>query len=123
MLAFCYKERKTNLSTNECPSFLGYGICEEPNADEINTAAFCSKNGYWQYSFLTYLIPQSNKANFLFDVEKTKELVWLLSEQESIGKIFIEPHLKERMQLSSKKIKFHGCQAVHHDDHIHIQLK
>jgi hypothetical protein len=50
-LAFCYKDRQSQQETNEAPSPIGYGICEEPTAAEKNTAAFCAKEGYWQYSF------------------------------------------------------------------------
>jgi hypothetical protein len=122
-LSFCYRDTKTGESTNECPSFIGYGICEEPRPDEKNTADFCADKGYWQYSFLTKVISQDSKLDFTFDSEKTKELVNLCAAQPNIGKIFIEPHLKTRLNLTSDKIRFHGCQAVRHDDHIHVQLK
>lgn len=122
-LSFCYCYSKTNEQTNECPSFIGYGISEEPLSDEKNTADFCSENGYWQYSFLTKVVSQDNKQNFTFDRVKTKELVNLFASQAAIGRIFIEPHLKTRLNLTSDKIKFHGCHAVRHDDHIHVQLK
>ena len=122
-LSFCYRDTKTNEPTNECPSFIGYGNCEEPRPDEKNTADFCADKGYWQYSFMTKVISQDNKKNFTFDSDKTRELVNLFATQSAIGKIFIEPHLKTRLNLTSDKIRFHGCQAVRHDDHIHIQLK
>lgn len=122
-LSFCYRDTKTSEQTNECPSFIGYGICEEPRPDEKNTADFCADKGYWQYSFLTKVISQDSKQNFTFDSDKTKELVNLFATQPTIGKIFIEPHLKARLNLTSDKIRFHGCQAVRHDDHIHVQLK
>jgi hypothetical protein len=122
-LSFCYRDTKTNEPTNECPSFIGYGICEEPRPDEKNTADFCADKGYWQYSFMTKVISQDNKQDFTFDSDKTRELVNLFAKQTAIGKIFIEPHLKTRLNLTSDKIRFHGCQAVRHDDHIHIQLK
>jgi len=44
-------------------------------------------------------------------------------QQPNLGKVFVEPHLKTRMKLVDSKIRFHGCGAVRHDDHIHIQLK
>ncbi|MBK8874264.1 MAG: hypothetical protein IPN13_10205 [Bacteroidetes bacterium] len=122
-LSFCYRDAKTSKPTNECPSFIGYGICEEPRQDEKNTADFCDNREYWQYSFLTKIIPQDNKQDFTFDSDKTGELVNLFATQPTIGKIFIEPHLKTRLNLTSEKIRFHGCQAVRHDDHIHVQLK
>ena len=68
-------------------------------------------------------VPQGNKANFTFDGARTKELVILFASNPAIEKIFIEPHLKERLKLNSEKIRFHGCQAVRHDDHLHVQLK
>lgn len=121
--SFCYRDTKTGKPTNECPSIIGYGICEEPRPNEKNTAEFCDNKGYWQYSFLTKVISQSNKRDFTFDSDKTKILVNLFASQPTIGKIFIEPHLKTRLHITSEKIRFHGCQAVRHDDHIHVQLK
>jgi hypothetical protein len=122
-LSFCYLDSKTSKQTNECPSFIGYGICEEPRSDEKNTAEFCTEKGYWQYGFLTKVISQDSKKDFTFDSYKTRELVNIFAQQQTIGKIFIEPHLKKRLNLTSEKIRFHGCQAVRHDDHIHVQLK
>ncbi|MBO9201281.1 MULTISPECIES: hypothetical protein [Niastella] len=121
-LAFCYQDKTTLTATNEAPSLIGYGICEEPTAAEKNTAEFCSQNGYWQYSFLKNVMPQHRKNDFLFYGEKTKCLVTLFCQDNRIGKVFIEPHLKLRLQLSNSKIRFHGCRAVRHDDHIHVQL-
>lgn len=121
-ISFCYIDTKTGEQTNHCPSFIGYGICEEPRPDEKNTTEFCDKNGYLQYGFLRKIIPQGNKKNFTFDSVRTKELVNLFASQNAINKIFIEPHLKTRLRLTTEKIRFHGCQAVRHDDHIHVQL-
>lgn len=121
-LSFCYLDAKTNERTNNSPSFIGYGISEDPLPNEKNTTDFCIKNGYWQYDFLTKLMPQGNKKNFIFDSDRSNALVKLFTMQSSIGKIFIEPHLKTRLNLLSEKIRFHGCRAVRHDDHIHVQL-
>lgn len=120
-LAFFYDD-KAGMDSNENPSFIGYGVNEDPLPGEENTAAFCAQKGYWQYSFLTALVPQGNKTDFTFDAERTGALINLLASSEGIGKIFIEPHLKQRLRLKSDKIRFHGCQAVRHDDHLHIQL-
>lgn len=121
-LSFCYRNTKTGESTNDCPSFIGYGVCEEPLPNEKNMVEFCAEKGFWQYSFLTKVVSQQSKQDFQFDAEKTKELVNLFVLQPAIGKIFIEPHLKLRLNLTTDKIRFHGCQAVRHDDHLHIQL-
>lgn len=120
-LALFYKDRTGAIRTNETPSFIGYGVSEAPTEIEQNMPAHCEQQGYWQYNLLTYLVPQWNKAKFRFDEERTREMVKLFSEAPAIGKIFLEPHLKSRMKLAGNKIVFHGCHAVRHDDHIHIQ--
>ena len=122
-LSFCYRKSKTNQSTNQCPSFIGYGICEEPLPNEEDMPCSCSKQGFWQYSLMSKIIPQGNKKKFTFDESKTRSLIGLFVDKPSIEKIFIEPHLKTRLRLSSNKVRFHGCQAVRHDDHIHVQIK
>lgn len=121
-LAFFY-DLKDGTPTNAAPSFIGYGICEEPRPGEPNTADECAQKGAWQYSFLKHVVPQGNSTNYLLNEEKTANMVELFSAQPSIGKIFIEPHLKQRLKLQSAKIRFHGCRAVRHDDHLHVQLK
>ncbi len=122
-IAFLYKNPKTGQRINSTPSFLGYGVCEEPKKHEENRPEHCKKKGYWQYSFLQKIIPQGSKAQFEFDHKANKYLLEQLANNKSVGKIFIEPHLKTRLELSKyDKIRFHGCAAVRHDDHIHIQL-
>lgn len=121
-LSFLYKDSQTGESTNEVPSYTGYGICEEPKAGEENMPEYCRQKGYWQYNLIEKITPQYNKSAFDFDETRTERLIQILINQPSIGKIFIEPHLKNRMGLNHTKIRFHGCGAVRHDDHIHIQL-
>lgn len=121
-LAFMYLD-KSGKQTKEAPSFIGYGINEEPRALEKDMPEYCSERGYWQYGFLSSIMPQGNKEDFTFDSNRTKYMVQLFASNPSIGKIFIEPHLKTRLKLTSEKVRFHGCQAVRHDDHLHVQLK
>lgn len=122
-LAFYYIDNQTSLPSNTAPSFIGYGISEDPATGESNTAEDCGKQGYWQYSMLNNIVPQGNKTRYAFDGQKTKEMVDLFAAQAVIGKIFIEPHLKTRLHLTTSKIRFHGCRAVRHDDHLHVQLR
>lgn len=122
-LSFCYRTQPQGEETNEAPSFIGYGICEEPYEQEVDTPEQCDQKGFRQYNLLRRFYPQGNKVNFEFDAVRTKSLVQFFAGNADIGKIFIEPHLKARLNLGSAKIRFHGCQAVRHDDHIHVQLK
>lgn len=122
-LSFQYNSTTLNQATNKVPSWIGYGICEEPKAGEEDIAGYCASQGYWQYGWLRRAVPQTNKANFKFDELRTKDLVNAFASEKAIARIFIEPHLKKRLKLTSEKIIFHGCHAVRHDDHIHVQLK
>jgi len=122
-IAFCYLDSGTGKQTNEAPSIIGYGVCEEPGPGEINTAVSCEREGHWQYSILMKIVPQGSKEDFIFDALRTKTLINLFAVKPAIGKLFIEPHLKERLGLTSPKIRFQGCQAVRHDDHLHVQVK
>jgi hypothetical protein len=122
-ISFQYNDTHTGQITNKVPSFIGYGICEEPKAGEENKPDDCDQKGYWQYNMLRNIVSQSSKDQFTFDNRRTKDLVTHFAAHIQLGKIFIEPHLKTRLALTSSKIRFHGCQAVRHDDHIHVQLK
>ncbi len=122
-ISFFYKNSKTKLDTNEVPSWIGYGICEEPQPNEVNRPNECAQKGFWQYSALKENLPQSSKKDFLFDENRTRFMVNSFTKEKNIGKILIEPHLKIRLQLTSNKIRLHGCNAVRHDDHIHVQLR
>ena len=46
----------------------------------------------------------------------------ILTADPRIQKVFVEPHLLERFGLSDPKIRFQGCRAARHDDHIHLQV-
>jgi hypothetical protein len=122
-LSFCYNDSRTSHQTNAIPTLIGYGICEEPVKGEIDKPCECSENGFWQYNMLRVLVPQTNKINFVFNGQKTKDLVEMFAAEDGTGKIFLEPHLVKRLNLNDSKIRFHGCHAVRHDDHIHIQMK
>jgi hypothetical protein len=122
-LSFLYKDSETEMETNEVPSWIGYGICEEPKPGEENRPEYCEKKGYWQYSALKENLSQESKKDFIFDEARTKFMINSFVKEKNLGKILIEPHLKSRLQLTSKKIRLHGCNAVRHDDHIHVQLQ
>lgn len=122
-VAFHYIDKETGKPSNRVPSFMGYGVCEGPREGERNRPEECAQQGYWQYSMMSTIVSQSNKEKLPFDSKRTKRLVNNFAAQPGIGKILIEPHLKTRLELTSSKVRLHGCIAVRHDDHIHVQLK
>ena len=71
----------------------------------------------WDLAWLQILWPDYQ----LNRIRMRAALQWL-AEDDRVGKIFIEPHLKQWLGMESDKIRFQGCRAARHDDHIHIQL-
>ena len=54
--------------------------------------------------------------------DRTAYLIQTLANDQRVSRLFLEPHLKETLQLKSLKIRFQGCRVARHDDHIHIEL-
>jgi energy-coupling factor transporter transmembrane protein EcfT len=121
-ISFQYNDRQNHM-TNEVPSWIGYGICEEPKASEVDTPALCDQQGYWQYNLLHDILSNGHENAFAFNVFRTKELIGQFVDRSEVSVVFLEPHLKARLGLNSNKVRFHGCHAVRHDDHFHVQLK
>ncbi|WP_431166935.1 hypothetical protein [Tenacibaculum halocynthiae] len=122
-IAFFYKDKSDNELNKKTPSFMGYGVFEEPKKGEYNAPKNCKDKGFWQYSILENFVPQWKKEDMVFDSKRTKSMVQFMLQEKNTGKIFIEPHLKTRMGLQNNKIRFHGCRAVRHDDHVHLQIR
>lgn len=119
-LSFIYS--KKGKITNEKPSRSGYGYFEGPTSKEYDQSSTCKKQGYWQYDFPKYLTLGS-KSNLKFNANATKKLINHIIHRSKTHKVFIEPHLKQRMNIKHSKLRFHGCRSVRHDDHIHYQIK
>lgn len=118
-ISFMYLDKDGN-STNKKPSTSGYGAYVN---SENKTSENCIRKSYWQYDFPKYLSFGTN-YNLKLDERKTKILIKKLLNNPKTQKLFIEPYLKKQLGLNNySKIRFHGCQAVRHDDHIHLQIK
>ncbi|MCK5855821.1 MAG: hypothetical protein KAG56_11420 [Sulfurovaceae bacterium] len=115
-------EKPNGVISNKQKSVSGYGIFEKPKKQEINQIRICKNKGYFQYSYPQYLSLGSINSELIFSEKGTKVLILELLNNKNLGKLFIEPHLKQRLSLNNPKIRYHGCRAVRHDDHIHIQL-
>jgi hypothetical protein len=54
--------------------------------------------------------------------QRTAALVRALVADPRVGKVFLEPPLARQLGLEDAKLRFQGCRAARHDDHIHAQL-
>ncbi len=116
-ISFMYLNAKGETTTKK-PATSGYGAYVKPNNTTTNS---CLKKGYWQYDFPKYLTLGTNKS-LQFDNSNTRKIIATFLKHPKTEKVFIEPYLKQSMNLNHRKIRFHGCKAVRHDDHIHLQV-
>lgn len=57
------------------------------------------------------------------DRTRTRRLASTAARHPAIGKVLMEPHLRRSLGVASARIRFQGCDAARHDDHIHVQLR
>jgi len=111
-LAFFYQDN-TGFLPGVTRSPIGYFAFEDgPSNCPDNTVTL-----RWDMEWLQKLWP-----TYHLEPQRMAMALRLLSEDERVGKVFIEPHLKSRFNASHSKIRFQGCRAARHDDHIHLQL-
>ncbi|MEN0001001.1 MAG: hypothetical protein AAF940_08965 [Pseudomonadota bacterium] len=111
-LAFYYT-RNGAYDAGGTPSPIGFFAFEDGPTD-------CPKSWLtlrWDLAWLQPFWPDME-----LDIERTATLVEALADDPRIGKILLEPHLKASMGIESDKVRFQGCRAARHDDHIHVQL-
>lgn len=121
-LSLIYEDENGTI-INKSKSFSGYGVFEEPLGKELNQTNYCKERGFFQYDFPKYLTLGKINSNLKFSERGTKILMESILDNKSVGKVFIEPYLKQRMGITDARVRFQGCKAVRHDDHIHLQLK
>jgi hypothetical protein len=121
-ISLIYLDKAGNPS-NFKPSRTGYGVFVGPKNKEYNQIEMCKDKGYWQYDFPKYLTFGTIYPDLKFSEVGTRDLLQAILRQSSISKVFIEPHLRTRLKVQHPKLRYHGCRAVRHDDHIHLQVK
>lgn len=120
-LAFLYSQNGTYRQA-KIPNLIGYGMFESPQVGEIDQPEICRDKGYWLYSALSQFTTRW-RANLQADSRLNKCLGLSICSHQKIKRVFLEPHLVHRWGIKSAKMKFHGCHAVRHDDHFHIEIR
>ncbi|MGL4491048.1 MAG: hypothetical protein ACRCU5_16535 [Rhizobiaceae bacterium] len=120
-LAFYYADQTTYLPA-QTRSPIGYFAFEEP----LDTEPQPCRDRYdwltlrWDFAYLQHLFP-----SYSLEAKRMSEAIrWLANEGEQYGveKLFVEPHLAERLGVTGDKVRFQGCRAARHDDHLHFQI-
>jgi hypothetical protein len=119
-LAYYYRGDDQRPVLDGAASPIGYWAYEAPRAGEVQPCAgFHGLNLRWDFSAL-----QSRVTRRADPERMTAMLAWLTTEGKSYGlrKILIEPHLKQRWAPGADMVRFQGCRAARHDDHLHLEL-
>jgi hypothetical protein len=101
---------------------LGYWKFERPRASESESCPPAALTLRWD---MRWFAPFTRPGLELDEGRTRYALRWLASTgaQRGIGKIFVEPHLSRRLGVEGGIVRFQGCRAARHDDHIHMQLR
>lgn len=121
-LAYFYRD-EAGYAREQTPSPVGYWGFMEPHADDPAT---CPRPGWrslrWDMGWFQPLV----RTDLEMDTGRTGAMLrWLSGPgvEQGIGKVLLEPHLRARFALPPSVVRFQGCRAARHDDHVHVQLK
>jgi murein endopeptidase len=100
---------------NAPPTITGYNAYEPPRRGD---PVMCGGRPTVQRA-----ADPSPRRNWRLDPVRTKALVEYFVHDPSVRRVFLEPHLKVRLGLQNEdKIRFQGCWAARHDDHLHVDF-
>ena len=121
-LAFFYLGPVGRYLPGEGRSPIGYFAFEQPAEGAILPCA--NETARWTRRWdLDWLQPFFQP--YMLDSARMVDLLsWLVTEGPKYGVsgLIIEPHLSERLGVRSQLIRFQGCNAARHDDHIHVDF-
>ncbi len=115
-LAYFHRHSRSKEPLRRTPSPIGYWAYEQPERHEEQA---CRGQAAWLRWDFDWLQPLFAFAEV--DPERTEALLHELVAAPEVQKILIEPHLKFRLNAQDAKVRFQGCRAARHDDHIHFQ--
>ncbi len=115
-LAFYYQNDVRR--TDKLRSPVGYFAFEYPDIESCPPAFPTLRwNLDWLQPFWRRLELDDNLTRDMLNRLKAN------ADKHNISKVFIEPHLKKRLDVSGDIFRFQGCRAARHDDHIHVQIR
>lgn len=117
-LPFFYLDKNGDPRPDGSPSYLGYFIYEQPKPSESQPCRDHHSPLRWDFDWL-----QTPDPNWRMDVERTRWMVRWLKNHPQVSRLFLEPHLAERLGENGGKMRFQGCRAARHDDHLHVEMR
>lgn len=122
-LAFYYQDGTGRFRNGEMRSPLGYFAFQQPDPGAPRPCAAQKRRLTlrWDLAWLQGIFP-----DWQIEPERMREaLRWLSTEgtRSGVERVFVEPHVAARLGASGGVIRFQGCNAARHDDHIHLQIR
>lgn len=122
--AYYYKDANSEFLNSETRSPIGYFAFEQPADGDDQPCKGRSDwlTGRWDLDVIQPLFPS-------FRIEEQRMVAaihWLATDGVSkfgVEKVFIEPHLNNTLGITDDHVRFQGCRAARHDDHIHVQVR
>jgi hypothetical protein len=72
----------------------------------------------WDFEWLQPLLP-----GIRLDEPAMAALLKGLATSPGVARVLVEPHISARLGTGHRKIRFQGCAAARHDDHIHVRFR
>ena len=122
-IAFYYKDTNGDFINRATRSPIGYFAFEQASAGDEQPCKGRRDilTTRWDLDWLQPLFP----AYSIEEKRTAFALEWLATEgvrRFGLDKVFVEPHLRNTLGQTRDAIRFQGCRAARHDDHIHIQV-
>lgn len=122
--AYYYKDADGAFLNGVTRSPIGYFAFEQPVSGDEQPCA--GRHDWlttrWDFDLLQPLFPA-----YRIEEQRTSAAIrWLTTEgvaKFGLEKIFIEPHLKNALGITDSHVRFQGCRAARHDDHLHVQVQ
>ncbi len=100
------------------PTVTGYGAYEPPRREADRSCVGAERRAKRNDG-----ADPAPDRRWRLDETRTRDLIGILSADPGVRRIFIEPHLKRRLGFSmDPKVRFAGCRAARHDDHLHVDF-
>lgn len=115
-LALFYRDASGYLA-GATRSPVGYFAFEKPLSERSTGCPQVWLTLRWDFAVLQRVWP-----DYQLEPARTSLMLRTLAQDVRVGKLFVEPHLQRTLAVAHQKIRFQGCRAARHDDHIHLQL-
>ncbi|TCQ29601.1 hypothetical protein [Rhizobium sp. PP-CC-3G-465] len=122
-VAFYYRTSGGEPLNGVTRSPLGYFAFEQPQPGDVLPCA--GRHDLLSFRWDLDVLQPMFKRLPLDEARTAAAVSWLSTRGQDLGveKIFIEPHLARTLGVENEIVRFQGCRAARHDDHIHFQVR